>query len=174
MPLTRTFASCALWLMPDCTLYSLDRRSQLMCSHARVVSSYTGLPLHVDDPRPADDDEENLMAPCLSTRTPQESFASDPDWDEDELVISAYPSLQQPVHTSNGYHGEVQGMASRIHMQVDERSPLLPRVTEEASEPTPPGHSQNSVPTKFTIIGQSTFYQTVSQKVVPFSQAHRI
>ena len=160
--------------MPDCTLYSLDRRSQLMCSHARVVSSYTGLPLHVDDPRPADDDEENLMAPCLSTRSPQEAFPSDLDWDEDELVVSAYPSLQQPVHTSNGYHGEVQGTASRIHMQVDERSPLLPRVTEEASEPTPPGHSQNSVPTKFTTIGQSTFYQTVSQKVVPFSQAHRI
>jgi len=46
-------------------------------------------------------------------------------------------------------------------MQVDERSPLLPRVTEEAPEPTPPGHSQNSIPTKSTTIGQSTFYQTL-------------
>ena len=144
------------------TFYSLDRRSKLMSSTARVVSPYN-LTIHADDPRPADDDEENLMAPRPCTRTPQEAIANDLDWDEDELVTLAYPSLQQPEQTFDENHGEAQSMASRI---LDERSPLLPRVREEVSQLSSP-HSQSSVPRKSTTVGQSTFHQTVSHSL-PF------
>ena len=152
------------WLMSYHTFDSLDHRSKLMSSTAKVVSSYNSHAIRADDPRPADDDEENLMTPRPCTRTPQEAFAHDLDWDEDELVTSAYPSLQRPEHTSNENHGEVQWAASRI---LDEQSPLLPRVREEASQLPSLRHSQSSVPRKSTIVGQSTFFQTVSYNL-PF------
>jgi hypothetical protein len=143
------------------TFDSSDRQSKLMSSTARVVSSYNSLTIRADEPRPADDDDENLMTPRPCSRTPQEAFANDLDWDEDELVISAYPSLQQPEHTSDEDHGEAQSTGSRI---LDERSPLLPRVREEAPQLR---HSQSSVPRKSTTVGQSTFFQTVSHNL-PF------
>jgi hypothetical protein len=127
-----------------------------MSSTARVASLYNSLTIRADDPRPADDDEENLMMPRPCTRTPQEAFANDLDWDEDELVTSAYPSLQQP---SDEDHCEAQSTASRI---LDERSPLLPRVREEAPQLR---RSRSSVPRKSTTIGQSTFFQTVSHNL---------
>ena len=147
-----------------------------MCSTARVVSSsYRDPTLHAGDPRPADD-EENLITPCPNTRTPQEALASDLDWDEDELAISAHSSLQQPVHTYNENDDEAQATAPRIHMHlpVDERTPLLPSMADEAPRPTSPGHPQNAVPTKSTTIGQSTFRQTVSHRVFRFSRVYRI
>src|SRR5260221_11818906 len=131
-----------------------------MYSTARVVSSSScsGPNLHAGDPRP-EDDEENLISPRPNTRTPQEALASDLDWDEDELAISAYSSLPQTVHTYNENDDEAQATASRVHthMPVDERSPLLPRMTDEAPRPTSPRHPQNYMPLKSTMIGQSTF-----------------
>ena len=144
-----------------------------MCSAARVVSSssYSGRTLHAGDPRPADD-EENLVTPCPNTRAPQEALSSDLDWDEDELAVLAHSSLQQPVHTYNENDDEAQATASRIrmHMPSDERTPLLPSMTDEAPHSTP----QDSIPTKSTTIGQSTFRQTVSHRVFRFSRVHRI
>jgi hypothetical protein len=131
-------------------------------SSSTGVISYNNRTICADDPRLADDDEENLMTPRLSTRTPQEAFANDLGLDEDELVTSAYPSLQQHEHTSGGNQGEAQSTASRIYTRVDERSPLLPRVREEVSQLTSPRHSQSSVPRESTTVGQSTFFQTVS------------
>jgi hypothetical protein len=158
--------SCALWLMSYHTFDPLDRQSKLMSSTTRVVSSYSSLTTRADDPRPVDDDEENLMTPRPCTRTPQEAFANDLDWDEDELVTSACPSLQPPEHTSDENYGEAQSTASRI---LDERSPLLPRAREEASQLPSLQHSQSSVPRKSTTVGQSTFFQTVSHNL-PFLQ----
>lgn len=141
-----------------------------MCSTARVVSSpsCSGPTLHADDPRlgPAHD-EENLVSPRPNTRTPQEALASDLDWDEDELGISAYPSLQQIVHTDNENDDEVQARI-HTHMPVDERTPLLPSMTDEAPRPTSPHHPQDSMPIKSTTVGQSTFHQTVSHRVFSF------
>jgi hypothetical protein len=150
-----------------------DRRSQIMCSTARVVSSpsCSGPTLHAGDPRPAHD-EENLISPRPNTRTPQEALASDLDWDEDELAISAHSSFQQNGHTYNENDDEAQPTASRIHthMPVDERTQLLPSMTNEAPRSTSPRHPQNSMPMpiKSTTIGQSTFRQTVSHRVFPF------
>jgi hypothetical protein len=145
-----------------------------MSSTARVVSSYNSLTIRASDPRLADDDEENHMTPRPRTCTPQEAFASDLDWDGDELVNSAYPSLQQPEHIFDENHGEAQSTASRIHVRVDERSPLLPRVREEASQSNPPRHSQDSVPGKSTTTGQSTFFQTVSHSLPCLSSSSHL
>jgi hypothetical protein len=157
-------------------LFTPDRRSQIMCSTARVVSSssYRGPTLHAGDPRPADD-EETLLTACPNTRTPQEALASDLDWDEDELAISAHSSLQQPVHIYNENDDEAQATAVRAHvrMPVDERTPLLPNVTNEAPRPTSSGHPRGSIPTKSTN-GQSTFRQTVSNRVFRLSRVHCI
>ena len=149
-----------------------------MCSTARVVSSssYRGSTLHAGDPRLADD-EDNIITPRPNARTPQEALANDLDWDEDEFAISTHSSLQQPVHTYNGNDDEAQASAprTRMHLPVDERTPLLPSMmTDEAPRPTSPGYPQNSIPTKSTAIGQSTFRQTVSHRVFRFSRVHRI
>ena len=137
-----------------------------MCSTARVVSSssYRDPTLHAGDPGPADD-EENLTTPRPNTRTPQEALASDLDWDEDELAISAYSSPQQQNDD------EAQATAVRAHMDVpvDERTPLLPNMTNEAPHPTSSGHPRGSIPTKSTN-GQSTFRQTVSHRVFRVSR----
>lgn len=149
-----------------------------MCSTARIVSSssYRGPTLHAGDPRPPADDEETLITPCPNTRTPQEALASDLDWDEDELAISAHSSLQQPVHIYNENDDEAQATAVRahVHMSADERTPLLPSMTNEAPHSTSSGHPQEGfIPTKSTI-GQSTFRQTVSHRVFRFSRVHCI
>jgi hypothetical protein len=166
VPPIRTFVFCALWLMHYRTIYSLDRRSQLMCSTSRIISSssYAGRTLCADDSRPGDGDEENLMTPPPSSHTPQEASANDLDWDEDELVALAYPSIQQHVHTFDESHAEAEATTSTTHMRVDERTPLLPRMTEDAEqlESTSPRYCQNSIAVKSPIVGQSTFRQTVS------------
>ena len=106
---------------------------------------------------------------------PQEALASDLDWDEDELATSAHSSLQQPVHIYNENDDEAQATAVRahVHMPIDERTPLLPDMTNEAPHPTSSGNPQGSIPTKSTI-GQSTFRQTVSHRVFRFSRVHCI
>lgn len=155
-------------------LYYIDRRSQLMRSTARVVSSpYVDLAAGSnDEPRPADNNEENSLTPRPSAHTPLEAFVSDLDWDEDELIISAHPSLQQPVQPPSENRGEVQATIFRGQARVDERSPLLPRVTEAALQPIAERHSPSSVPIKSATIRQSTFSQTVRQAV--FSEVRAI
>jgi hypothetical protein len=137
-----------------------------MCSTARVVSS-PSCSGPTDPRRGSALGEENFISPRPNTRTPQEALASDLDWDEDELAISAYPSYQHIVHTYNQNDDEVQATVSRIHphMSVDECTPLLPSMTDAAPRPTSPHHPQNSIPIKSTIVGQSTFHQTVSHRV---------
>jgi hypothetical protein len=155
--------------------YFIDRRSQLMSSTARVVP--VGLRTD-DEPSLADDNEENS-----GTLTPQAAFVHDLRWDEDEPVIPTYSTLQRPVHTPNESHRvrEVQAPTwrSQSHASVDERSPLLSRVVSEAvpagPQPTAPWRSPNSVPPKSPANGQSTFSQTVSDRVLPFiSQVHSV
>jgi vesicular inhibitory amino acid transporter len=142
--------------------YFIDRRSQLLCSTARVVS----VGLNTDDePSLADDNEETLLTSHPGTRTPQAAFVRDLGWDEDEPVISAYPSLQRPVHIFNESHREVQPPRVRGHVSTDERTPLLSRVSDA---PSTPRHPPNSVPPKPTAIGQSTFSQTVSRALAKF------
>jgi len=155
-------------LMPRRHLYFIDRRSQLMSSTARVVP--VGLRMD-DEPSLADNNEENS-----GTHTPQAAFVHELRWDEDEPVIPTYSSLQRPVHAPNESHrvSEVQAPTwiSQSHASVDERSPLLSRVASEAvpaQQPTAPWHTPNSVPPKSPAIGpsigQSTFTQTVSDRV---------
>ena len=146
-------------------LHFIDRRSQLMSSTARVVP--VG-PRTDDEHSLADDNEENS-----GTRTPQAAFVHDLRWDEDEPVIPTYSTLQRPVHTPNESRrvSEVPAPTwiSQSHASMDERSPLLSRVVSEAvpvtPQPTAPWHSPNSVPPKSLAIGQSTFSQTVSDRV---------
>jgi hypothetical protein len=152
-------------LMPYRPLYFIDRRAQLMSSTARVVP--VGLRTD-DEPSLADDNEEDS-----GTHTPQAAFVHDLRWDEDEAVIPTYSTLQRPVHTPNESRrvSEVQAPTwiSQSHASVDERSPLLSRVVSEAvlaaPQPTAPWHSPNSVPPKSPAFGQSTFSQTVSDRV---------
>lgn len=146
-----------VWLILYCPLNSLDRRSQLMCSTARVVS--VGLSTD-DEPSLADDDEETFRS---GTRTPQAASVRDLGWDEDDAVISGHPSLRRPVHTLNESHREVQPPTVRGHVSMDEQTPLLSHVSEA---PSTPRHPQNSVPPKPTAIRQSTFSQTVSSRVL--------
>lgn len=136
-----------------------------MSSTARVVP--VGLRTD-DEPSLVDDNEENS-----GTRTPQASFAHDLPWDEDELIIPTYSSPHRPGHTPNESRrvSEVQAPTriSQSHASMDERSPLLSRVATEAVpgalQPTAPWHSPNSVPPKSPAVGQSTFSQTVSDRV---------
>jgi hypothetical protein len=154
-------------LIPHRPLYSIDRRSQLLSSTARVVS--VGLRKD-DEPSLADDDEENS-----GTRTPQTAFVHDLRWDEDEPVIPTCSSPQRLVRTPNVSRrvSEVQAPSWRrqSHASVDERSPLLSREVCEAilATPQPAAHwpSPNSVPPKPPVIGQSTFSQTVRDCVLP-------
>jgi hypothetical protein len=131
-----------------------------MCSTARVVS--VGLSTD-DEPSLTDDNEETFMTSHPGTRTPQAAFVRGLGWDEDEPFISAYPSLQRPVHGFNDSHREVQPPTVRGHVSTDERTPLLSRVSEA---PSTPRHPPNSVPLKPTAIRQSTFSQTVSSRVL--------
>jgi hypothetical protein len=78
--------------------------------------------------------------------------------------IPTYSSLQQPVHAPNESRREAQAPASRGHGNVDERSPLLSRVSEQSTAPRLP---TSSVPPKPSPIGQSTFSQTVSRPCLP-------
>jgi hypothetical protein len=160
VPLTRTFIHRLI--------YFIDRRSQLMCSTARVVP--VGISTD-DEPSLADDNEEDFLTSGPGTRTPRGAFAGDLDWDEDESFMPTYTSLQQPLHAPNDSHREVQAPTFRGHESVDERSPLLSRVAEQSSAPR---HAPSSVPTKPSPVGQSTFSQTVSRRVCLFSvsQAH--
>jgi hypothetical protein len=162
-------------LMPHRPLYFIDRRSQLMSSTARVVP--VGLRTD-DEPSHADDDEENS-----GTRTPQAAFIHDFRWDEDEPVIPTYSTFQRPVHTPNESRrvSEVQAPTwiSQSPASMDERSPLLSCVVSEAvpatSQATAPWQSPNSVPPKSPAIVQSTFSQTVSDRILPFVyQAHSV
>ena len=130
---------------PGSLNYFIDRRSQLMCSTDRVVP----VGLSTDDEPSTEDDDEEASHP--GTRTPQGDFVGDRDWDDDVPFIPTYSSLQQPV----------QAPASRGHGNVDERSPLLSRVSEQSTAPP------SSVPPKSYPIGQSTFSQTVSRPRLP-------
>jgi hypothetical protein len=156
-PFDTLFGSCFI-------VTSTDRRLQLMSSTSRVVSV---VPRTDDEPSFADDNEENS-----GTRT-QPAFVHDLHCDEDEPVIPAYSSFRQHDHTPNVSRraSEVQTPTCRSHVSMDERSPLLSRVTV-VSEAVPAGpqptaaaaawHSPNPVPAKSPAIGQSTFSQTVS------------
>jgi hypothetical protein len=64
----------------------------------------------------------------------------------------------------------MQPTTPRAPALLDERSPLLPRVPQEASPlpPISPRRSQNSLSTKSTSTGQSTFRQTVCHSVFFF------
>ena len=160
-----------------------------MYSTARVVSSsHAGTAPRADDePRPADedDDEEDLETPQPSTRTVQEGFVNDLNWDEDdEPMASTYRPVQHPMYTSSSEnHHDVQAQVAaaggattrrsshRARVRVDERSPLLARDSvpeaEAAPEPTGPlPQSPNSISVSAksaaAVTGQSTFSQTVS------------
>jgi solute carrier family 32 (vesicular inhibitory amino acid transporter) len=159
VPLPLTFHSCP-W-----TYASSDRRSQVLSSTSRVVpSSYVGPALGAHhEPDPADVDEENLLTPRPGSCTPHEPFISNLDWDEDDLVFSAYPCLQRPTEPSH----EIQNRREHVtaisrQARVDERTALLPRLPEETSATISSRHCADSVPNKSDVIGQSTFSQTVS------------
>jgi hypothetical protein len=149
---------CAARLMLHRLIYFIDRRSQLMCSTARVVP----VGLSTDDEPSLEDDDEEASHP--GTRTPQGAFVGDSDWDEDVPFIPTYSSLQQPVHAPSESRREVQAPASRGHGNVDEQSPLLSRVAEQS---TAPRHPPSSVPPNPSPNGQSTFSQTVSRSCLP-------
>ena len=147
---------------------SIDRRSQLMCSSARVVS--VGLRTD-DEPSLADDNAETPSTSHPGTRTPRVTLVRDL---EDGPFIPTYPYLRPPVHTLYKSDREVQAPA-RGHGSVDERSPLLSRVSSEtAPQPTAAWHPPNSIPAKPSAIGQSTFRQTVSRRVYVSSQVHSV
>lgn len=156
-------------LMPHRPPYFIDRRSQLLSSTARVVS--VGLRKD-DEPSLADDNDENS-----GTRTPQTAFIHDLRWDEDDPVIPTYSSPQRPVRTPHGSRrvSEVQAPTwrSQSHASVDEWSPLLSHAVSEARpvapQPTAVWHTPNPVPPKSPVIGQSTFSQTVSERVCLWS-----
>lgn len=141
----------------------IDRRSQLLSSTARVVSAR---PRTNDEPSLADDHEETSGA-----RTPQTAFVHDLYWDEDDPVVSTYTSPQRPVRVPNESRrvSEVQAPTwrSQHHASADERSPLLSREVSEAI-PAAPRRSPNSVPPKSVVFGQSTFSQTVRDRICLF------
>lgn len=137
-----------------------------MCSSARVVS--VGLRTD-DEPSLADDNAETPSTSHPGTRT-RVTLVRDL---EDGPFIPTYPYLRPPVHTLYESDREVQAPA-RGHGSVDERSPLLSRVSEAAPQPTAAWHPQNSVPAKPSAIGQSTFRQTVSRRVYVSSQVHSV
>lgn len=130
-----------------------------MSSASKVVcSSYVGLAHAHDESGPADVDEENLLTPRPGSYTPHEASAN-LDWEEDDLVFSAYTSLQQPIQPSD----QNQNQNYREHVtagsrpaRVDERTALLPRLPEETSVAITSRHCATDV------TGRSTFNQTVN------------
>ena len=131
-----------------------------MSSTSRTISSLSVGPAHVTDHKrgPVDDvDEENILTPRPGSCTPREMSISNFDWDEDDLVFSAYPSV--PVVTDHREHVTVSS-------RVDERTALLPRLPEETSATITSQYCTDSVTTKSDLIGQSTFKQTVSRLVL--------
>lgn len=145
--LTRTFGS-----------YLLDRRSQIISSSSRVVSSsYASHPLRPDEEmRQTDEDGEDF----LTLRDPPDA---DPDWDEGDRVISGIPIPRSCnvniVRRAEDYRTSLRGSA-----KVDERSALLPRLSEEAPALIVSRRQSDCIPKSVpdVVIGQSTFYQTVS------------
>jgi hypothetical protein len=131
-----------------------------MSSTSRTISSPSVGPAHVTHHKCGpvdDDDEENILTPRPVSCTPRETSISNFDWDEDDLVFSAYSSV--PVVTI--------GQNYREHVTaVDERTALLPRLPEETSATITSQHCTDSVTTKSDLIGQSTFKQTVSRLVL--------
>jgi hypothetical protein len=135
---------------------------------SRVVSSsYVGPSYGAQhDPGPADV-EENFLTPRPGSCTPHEPVISNLDWDEDDLVFSAYSSLQQPIEP----HNEIQNSRNHVptlsrQARVDERTALLPHLPEETSAAIISQQRTDSVPIKSDVIGKSTFNQTVSRLVI--------
>ena len=111
--------------------------------------------------RQTEEDEEDLLTP----RGPpaDTTFGNDLDWDGGDRVASGIPiprSSNVNVKRSEDYRSSLRGS-----IKVDERSALLPRLSE-APTPILSGRQSGSVPTTPDVIGpslgQSTFCQTVS------------
>ncbi|KAI0307854.1 transmembrane amino acid transporter protein-domain-containing protein [Multifurca ochricompacta] len=137
------------------------RRSQLLLSASRVVSSpYSGLTLRTDDElESADQDEENLLTPRLGARSSGDSSASNLDWDEVDFATSTYPSLEQHNRPSGVNHPEDHLTSLTGHARANERSPLLLHVSQDA--PLPITSRRPSSPAAPSVVGQSTFSQTL-------------
>lgn len=132
------------------------RRSQLISSSSRVVSSYVGHTLRPDDEmRPTDEEDDD------DVYGPSDTFRNDYDWDRSDRVISGIP-IPRPCNV-NGKRVEDHRTSFRGQVKVDERSSLLPRVSEEPPAPIVPRRQSVCVPTKCApvVTGQSTFCQTL-------------
>src|SRR6266702_348235 len=148
-----------------------DRRSQLISSSSRVVSSaYAGPTFRTDDEmRQTEDDDDDLLTPY----GPPDPFGNDLDWDGGDRVISGVPIPRSSNVNVKRVEARVEDHRTsfRGQVKVDERTSLLPRVSEEAPAPIVSGRQLDCVPTKSVsvVIGQSTFCLTVN----PAFQCHR-
>ena len=137
-----------------------DRRSQLISTSSRVVSSsYAGIPTRIDDEmRQTEEDQDGLLTPY----GPPDTIGNDLDWDEGRRGVP----IPRPS-TANVKRVENYRTSFRAQAKVDERSPLLPSLSEEAPAPIALGRQSDTLPTKSASagIGQSTFCQTVSRVV---------
>lgn len=134
-----------------------------------VSSSYAGHALRSDDEemRHTEEDEEDLLA--LSG--PLDTFSNDLDWDGSYRVISGIHiprSCNVDVNMKREYRTSL-----RDQVKVDERTALLPRLSE-SEEARAPIISADHAPTKSVpdvlapSPGQSTFSQTVSRPLSAF------
>lgn len=125
--------------------------------------------------RQTEEDEEALLTP----RVPPDPFGDDLDWDESDRVISGIP-IPRSCNVNIVKRAEDYRTSLRGQVKIDERSALLPRLSESAEAPAPiaSGRQSDCVPTKCVptksvpdeitqSLGQSTFCQTVSRRPPP-------
>lgn len=122
-----------------------------------VSSSYADHPLRPDEEmRQTNEDGEDLL-------TPRDPPDAEPDWDGVDGVISGIPIPRSRnvniVRRAENYRTSLRGP-----IKVDERSALLPRLSEEAPALIVSGRQSDCIPKSVpdVVIGQSTFSQTVS------------
>jgi len=112
--------------------------------------------------RQTEDDDDDLLTPY----GPPDPFGNDLDWDGGDRVISGVPIPRSSNVNVKRVEARVEDHRTsfRGQVKVDERTSLLPRVSEEAPAPIVSGRQLDCVPTKSVsvVIGQSTFCQTVS------------
>lgn len=132
-------------------IYS-DRRSQLISSSSRVVPSYAGITLRIDDEmRPTEEDQDDLS----TLYGLPDTIGNDPDNEGHRGVPIPRPSNVnvKRVEHYRSFGGQVK---------VDERSPLLPCLSGEAPSQIVLRHQSGPTKSASVVIGQSTFSQTVS------------
>lgn len=111
--------------------------------------------------RQTEGDEEDLLTP----RGPPDAIDNDLDWDGGDRVISGIPiPRSHNVNIVKRAEDSSYRTSLRGPVKVDERSALLPRLPEEAPALIVSGRQSDCIPKSVpdVVIGQSTFYQTVS------------